>query len=370
MSTLFEPGTVGRLKLRNRIMRSATAERMAHPESGRPLSGQRDMYTALAQGGVGLIVTGHAYIERTGKAHPEMASIASDDVIPAWREVIRPAQEEGARLMMQINHGGASCDSTVTPQPLSPSGVITEKSVTPRIMSEEDTRRIVQDFGQAARRVREAGFDGVQIHGAHGYLVTQFLTPMTNLRDDAWGGDAERRLAFLKAIVQEARRQVGDDYPLWVKLGVAGHEKSQLTSDEGARIAAACVGYGVDCIEISHALGEPKDIDKRQEAPYRPWAEAVRQAVGNDFPLALVNGFRTRVGMEAMLDGDLVQMVSLCRPLIVEPDLPDKLRENSNYKHVCTRCWECWPKELGMGVACRSAGVLRRLERSTSGEKG
>ena len=331
MSGLFEPVSVGRLALRNRIMRSATAERVAHPENGKPSPRQGDMYTALAQGGVGLIVTGHAYVERGGQAHPEMASIASDDVIPAWRELIRPAQEAGARLMMQINHSGANCDPIVTPHPLSPSGVATNKLVTPGVMSEEDVWRIVQSFGQAARRAREAGFDGVQIHGAHGYLVTQFLTPQTNQCDDAWGGDAERRFAFLRAIIEQMRRQVGDDYPIWIKLGVAGREESQLAIAEGARIAAACTGYGVDCIEISHALGEPEDIDKRQEAPYRPWAEAVRQAVGDDFPLALVNGFRTRAGMEAVLDNDLVQMVSLCRPLIAEPDLPNKLRENSHY---------------------------------------
>ncbi len=362
MSELFEPVTVGRLTLRNRIMRSATAECRAHPENGQPLAQQGDMYTALAQGGVGLIVTGHAYVDRGGKAHPEMASIASDDVIPAWREVIRPAQEAGARLMMQINHGGASCDPTVTPQPLSPSGVATSKSVTPRAMSEEDARRIVQSFGQAARRVREAGFDGVQIHGAHGYLVSQFLTPQTNLRDDAWGGDADRRFAFLKAIIEQVRYQVGDDFPVWIKLGVAGRAESQLTIAEGARIAAACAGCGVDCIEISHALGEPKEIDERQEGPYRPWAEAVRQAVGDDFPLALVNGFRTRAGMESVLDDDLVQVVSLCRPLIAEPDLPNKLRENSDYAHACTRCDQCWPKEPGMGSACYNTAVLRRLK--------
>jgi 2,4-dienoyl-CoA reductase-like NADH-dependent reductase (Old Yellow Enzyme family) len=368
MSGLFEPVTVGRLALRNRIMRSATAERVAHPESGEPPARQGEMYTALAQGGVGLIVTGHAYVERGGRAHPEMASIASDDVVPAWRELIRPAQEAGARLMMQINHSGASCDPVVTPQPLSPSGVATNELVTPRAMSDEDVQRIVQAFGQAARRAREAGFDGVQIHGAHGYLVSQFLTPQTNLRDDAWGGDAARRFAFLKAVVHQMRSQVGDDYPVWVKLGVAGHEDSQLTITEGARIAAACADWGVDCIEISHALGVPKDIDERQEAPYRPWAEVVRQTVGGDFPLALVNGFRTRAGMEVVLNNGLVQMVSLCRPLIAEPDLPNKLRENSDYEHACTRCRECWPKEPGIGTACRNAGVLRRLGRSMSGE--
>ena len=361
MSKLFESVTAGRLALCNRLMRSATAERMAHPESGQPLSTQGDMYAALAQGGVGLIVTGHAYVERGGKAHPEMASIASDEVVPAWREVIRPAQEAGARLVMQINHGGAGCDPKVTPQPISPSGVSSDEAAEPRAMSEEEVERLIQSFGQAARRVREVGFDGVQIHGAHGYMTSQFLTPHTNRRDDAWGGDEERRFAFLAAVIKEVRGQVGDDYPVWIKLGVAGDEESGFDIAQGARVAAACAERGVDGIEISHAGKEPKYIDHKQAAPYRPWAEAVRQAVGGDFSLALVNGFRTRAGMESVLENGLVQVVSLCRPLIVEPDLPIKLRENGDYEHVCDRCWKCWPKKAGMGVACRNAKVLRLL---------
>jgi 2,4-dienoyl-CoA reductase-like NADH-dependent reductase (Old Yellow Enzyme family) len=336
---------------------------MAHPESGQPQEGQGEMYAALARGGVGLIVTGHAYVERGGQAHPEMASIASDDVIPAWRKVIRPAQAAGARLMLQVNHGGASCDPAVASQPLSPSGVVVDEDVTPREMSGEDIERIIKSFGQAARRAREAGFDGVQLHGAHGYLASQFLMPLTNRREDAWGGDAGRRFAFLKAVIQEARRQVGDDYPLWLKLGVAGSEESQFEIADGARVAADCANLGIDCIEISNALGDPKYIDLRQEAPYRPWAEAVRQAVGDDFPLALVKRLRTRAGMQALLDSGLVQMVSLCRPLIAEPDLLHKLRQDSEYEHACARCWRCWPKELGWGVTCRNAKTLRRLGR-------
>jgi len=361
MSKLFESITTGRLALRNRLMRSATAERMAHPESGQPLATQGEMYAALAQGGVGLIVTGHAYVERGGQAHPEMASIASDDVVAAWREVIRPAQEAGARLVMQINHGGAGCDPKVTPQPISPSGVSADESVEQHAMSGEEVERLVRSFGQAARRVREAGFDGVQIHGAHGYMVSQFLTPQTNRRDDAWGGDEERRFAFLAAIIEQVRGQVGHDYPVWIKLGVAGNEESGFDIAQGSRVAAACAERGVDGIEISHAGKEPKYIDHKKAAPYRPWAEAVRQAVGDDFPLALVNGFRTRAGMESVLEDDLVQVVSLCRPLIVEPDLPNKLRENSDYEHVCNRCWKCWPDEMGIGVACRNDKILRLL---------
>lgn len=364
MPMLFEPVTIGELTVQNRIMRSATAERMAHPEKGHPSSQLANMYAALAHGGVGLIVTGHAYVDHSGRAHPEMSSIATDNLIPYWQKVIRPAQEMGARVMMQINHSGGSTEPSVTPQPLSPSGVAVNELVTPRQMIDAEIQHLIRAFGQAARRVREAGFDGVQIHGAHGYLVSQFLTPLTNQRDDEWGGDTERRFAFLRGIIQEIRRQVGTDYPVWLKLGITGSEASGLAVDEGTRIAAQCAKLGIDCIEISHGLGEPKSINKKQESPYRPWAEATRKVVGKGFSLALVNGNKSYAGMQALLENGLVQLVSLCRPLIAEPDLVKKLRAEPTYKHACGRCWECWPKRLGTGVACRNAAVLRRLRQA------
>jgi 2,4-dienoyl-CoA reductase-like NADH-dependent reductase (Old Yellow Enzyme family) len=358
---LFEPVTVGSLTIRNRIMRSATAERMADPESGKPLPRLADVYAALARGGVGLIVTGHAYVERGGKGHPEMASIATDELMPAWRAAICPAQQAGARVIMQINHCGSGCDPTVTPQPISPSGVETVNGTAPRAMSEEEVQRIIRAFGQAARRAREAGLDGVQIHGAHGYLVTQFLSTMTNQRNDAWGGDPERRRAFLDAVIAEVRGQVGDDYPVWIKLGVAGKAESGLPLSAGARVAASCAVKGVDCVEISHGLGIPEEIDAEREAAFRALAEGVREAVGQRYPLAVVYGFSTRAGMEAVLESGLVQMVSLCRPLIAEPDLPDKLRRIEGYQATCVRCGKCWPEALGEGMACHNAAVQRKL---------
>jgi 2,4-dienoyl-CoA reductase-like NADH-dependent reductase (Old Yellow Enzyme family) len=364
---LYDPITVGSLTLPNRIMRSATAERMADPDSGTPLPALQDAYLALARGGVGLIVTGHAYVDRGGKGHPEMASIADDTLIPVWRETVRPAQEAGARVMMQINHCGSGCDPAVTPQPLSPSGVQTAEGAVPRAMTEPEIQHVLRAFGQAARRAREAGLDGVQIHGAHGYLVSQFLSPMTNVRGgegrrgDAWGGDPARRRAFLDALIDEIRAQVGPDYPLWIKLGVAGRAESGLSLAEGARVAAACAARGVDCVEVSHAIGIPEGIDAKQEAAFRPWAEGVREAVEETYPLAVVSGFSTRAGMEAVLTGGLVQMVSLCRPLIAEPDLPQKLRQVAGYQAACTRCGKCWPRSLGKGMACYNTAVQRKL---------
>jgi len=366
MPDLFAPLTIGTMTIRNHMMRSATAERVSNPQDGTPSAKMQHMYTSLAEGGVGLIVTGHAYIERQGKGHPEMASIASDDVIAAWHKVITPAQKAGARVMLQVNHCGASCDPTVTPHPLSPSGIPTNTLVKPRPMTAEDLERIIIAFGQAARRALEAGFDGVQIHAAHGYLLNQFLSPLTYpnpcfLLDGTETSDIERRSIITKAVIEEMRRQVGADFPVWIKLGVAGRAESGLHLMDGAQIARVCSGYGVDCIELSHALGIPEDIDTRADMAFLPFAEAVRPAVGDKFPLALVHNFRTRSQMQAVLDRGTVQMISICRPYIAEPDLPNKLRADPGYEHACVRCGQCWPKQLNSGVACYNDAVKRKL---------
>lgn len=359
-SDLFSPTTIGNLELPNRLMRSATAERLSDPETGAPLPELAPMYATLAPG-IGLIVTGHACVEPAGKAHPQMSSIADDDLIPVWRETIRPAQEAGARVMLQVNHAGANCDPTVTPSPISPSGAPTNELVTPGTMTAEDIQRIIRAFGQAARRAREVGFDGVQLHGAHGYLITQFLSPLTNRRDDEWGGNPERSRAFVEAVLREMRSQAGDDFPLWIKLGVAGRPDSGLTLDAGTVVAAACVGL-VDGIEISHGLGAPPEVDDSQEARFLPLAAAVRQVVGSTFPLALVNGFSTGTAMQEVLDSGLVQLISLCRPLIAEPDLPEKIRADPAYRAACDRCGQCWPTEPGEGVGCHNPTVLEYLD--------
>lgn len=361
MSRLFQPTTIGKLALRNRTMRSATAERMSDLHTGVPLPKLGQLYVELAQGGVGLIVTGHAYIARSGKAHPEMAALDDDSLIPIWREVIAPAQALGAKVMVQINHGGANCDPAVTPAALSPSGIPTnEKTLDPGILSEDDIEEVIRAYGQAARRAKEAGFDGVQIHGAHGYLISQFLTPALNQRTDRWGGNPPG-IAFLKQVIQEVRNQVGADYPVWIKLGVEGSENSGQTIELGAQAALACVDGGVDVIELSHGWGSPEWCKSAPEPQFLPMAETVRQAVGPDYPLALVNGFRNLSVMEDVLESGVADLVSLCRPLIVEPDLIAKLRDGKTTEALCASCSQCWPNTFGEGIACHNKSVQRRL---------
>jgi 2,4-dienoyl-CoA reductase-like NADH-dependent reductase (Old Yellow Enzyme family) len=377
MTLLFEPVSLGRLSLRNRLMRSATAERMAHPESGAPLPSLRELYRQLGEGGVGLIVTGHVYVDRGGRAHPEMAAFDRDDLIPEWRRTIAPAQESGARVVAQINHSGANCDPAVTPHALSPSGVTmvhrgpSAKRATDRTpdegahhaaaMTESELLAIADSYGDTARRAREAGFDGVQIHGAHGYLVSQFLTPATNQRNDEWGGTTQKRTAFLRRVILSVRAQVGPDYPVWIKLGVAGSDESGQTLDEGVQAALACVEEGVDAIELSHGWGSPPWTKDEPEPPFLRMAEAVRAAVGPDYPLALVNGFRNIDVMQRVLESGAADLISLCRPLIVQPDLPRMLQAGETGKAICASCSTCWPNAFGEGVACHNRSVQRRL---------
>jgi 2,4-dienoyl-CoA reductase-like NADH-dependent reductase (Old Yellow Enzyme family) len=179
---------------------------------------------------------------------------------------------------------------------------------------------------------------------------------MTNQREDRWGGDEPRRSAFLLSVAAEVRQQVGDDFPVWLKLGVEGSQASGPTREAGARVAAAVAQRGIDCIEVSNSLGMPEWVDTKKEACYLPMAQAVRALVGPEYPLALVGGFRTLDGMQATLASGIVQMISLSRPLIAEPDLPQRLESGASEAVQCIRCGLCRAERPGDGIACHRDG--------------
>jgi 2,4-dienoyl-CoA reductase-like NADH-dependent reductase (Old Yellow Enzyme family) len=263
--------------------------------------------------------------------------------------------------MVQINHSGSSTDSSVTPETLSPSGVpSSDRSDKSHVLSDEQIVEIAAAYGATARRAVEAGFDGVQIHGAHGYLVSQFLTPALNLRTDRWGGNPPG-FEFLRLVIDEVRTAVGPDYPVWIKLGVEGDDASGQTMDMGVQAAQICAESGVDAIEISHGWNSPEWTKKAPEPQFLPMAQAVRAAVGPDYPLALVNGFRNLSVMEQTLESGVVDLISMCRPLIVEPDLLTKMHHGETETALCASCRQCWPNTLYEGIKCHNKAVQRRL---------
>lgn len=359
MNQLFTPYTFGSLTLPNRLVRSATAERMAVPDGEIPQK-MMDFYRRLTQGGVGLIITGHMYVHPTGKAHPEMTGVYSDKLLDGLSQLADVIQAEGGLVAVQINHAGLKADPETVPEPLAPSAVVDERLTNrmPRGLTVEEIEELIDAFGQAARRVKQAGFDAVQIHSAHGYLGSQFLSPAANRRTDEWGGSLENRMRFLRRVSAAVRAQVGPEYPVFTKLGMQDGFDDGLTLEEGAQVAAALKGMGLDAVELSSGFGSKTLTSSRkgvrrpkEEAYFLSYARAVREVT--DLPLMLVGGMRSRQVMEQLLADGEVDFVSMSRPLINDPDFPNKLRTGELERSGCISANNCWAREMDAGIACK-----------------
>jgi len=357
-SILFSPAEIGRMQLPNRLVRSATAERMADRQ-GRPNKSLEVLYEGLAKGGVGLIITGHMYIHPSGKAHPEMTGVYQDSLIPDLAKLADIVHLNGGRLVAQINHGGMQCSRETVTDLIAPSVVDEPFLKRPsRAMSIEEIQEMIQAYGDAASRLKQAGFDGVQIHAAHGYLINQFLSPFINRRTDDWGGDITKRMQFLNEVARTVREKVGPDYPMLIKLGMKDGVAGGLTLDESAQVVTALEGMGFDGLEISGGISGKELSNSRkgvrkesEEAYFLPFAKVARMMT--QLPLLLVGGLRSKAVMERILSEGHADFISLCRPLITEPDLPNLMKFGKKEKSRCLSANNCWPISDGEGIACK-----------------
>ncbi len=346
-SVLFEPRKIGGMKIPNRLVRSATAERMAHPD-GTCGPQMEKLYSELAEGGAGLIILGHAGVRADGKNRPSMTGIYDDDHIPGLRKVVEAIHRYGAKAVSQINHAGRQTTPAVIGKtPLAPSAIANKATgLTPREMTPAEIEDMIHAFGHAARRAKAAGFDAVQIHSAHGYLISTFNSPYTNTRQDEWGGTAEKRMRFITEVYREVRRQVGGDYPVLVKLNADDCLEGGITAEEVTGIAVRLERLGIDAIEISGGMAESRigmsrlGIDSREkEAYFLPHAKRLKKAVS--VPLLLVGGIRSREVAEEILQRGWADFISLCRPLIREPNLPNEWKNGRAEKAACLSCGKC-----------------------------
>jgi 2,4-dienoyl-CoA reductase-like NADH-dependent reductase (Old Yellow Enzyme family) len=290
-----------------------------------------------------------------------MLSAHCDQMLPGLKSLAQASHAGGGRIALQINHGGRQCDRTCTPQTIAPSAVPTPSGHAPREMTTHEIVEAIDAFAQAAGRARQAGFDAVQLHGAHGYLIGQFLSPHTNRRSDAWGGDFERRLRFLASVCEAVRGQVGADYPLFIKLGLTDNLErvtDGLTPDQGLRIVARLADLGLDAVEISGGNGGGSDFNSRlavgTKVPEAYFRSLARQAKATtSLPVILVGGLRSRAVMDDILASGDADLLALCRPLIREPDLPRRLQSGAATVSACISGGRCWAKELGQGIACK-----------------
>lgn len=350
---LFNPIKIGNLEIRNRFFRSATCDGMAG-ENGVVTDKQLELFRELSEGGIGLIVTGHMYVHASGNASTGMIAIDRDEMVEGLSKVAQAIKSGGAKAIVQINHGGGNARVLFEKtEVVAPSALRHGKGPTPRALTADEVEDLISAFADAARRGKEAGFDGVQIHAAHGYLVSQFLSPITNQRDDAYGGSFENRCRFLKRIIEESRKAVGDDYPLMVKLGSYDGEEGGMTREEGAQVGVMLQELGIDALEISGGVGANSTRMRirraEQEAYFREEIALFREKLS--IPLIMVGGMRSTEVMESVLSEELTDMVSLCRPFIREPDLVNRLESGASEKALCISCNRCF-KRIGPDFGC------------------
>jgi len=364
MSRLFSPGKIGNFELPNRIIRSATAEKLADDLTGHPTKKLQEMWIDLVKGGTGLIITGHMYVHPSGKCHSEMIGIHKDEIVPELAKMVTAVHEEGGKIAVQINHGGMQCSSDAVKGSIAPSNINDGELTQPaREMRVDEIHMLIDSYTQAARRVKEAGFDAVQLHGAHGYLINQFISPFTNHREDEWGGDLSGRTRFLREVAKAVREEVGQSYPVFIKFGVEDGVDNGLKIAESSSIINKFEEMGLDAVEVSggvRATSSMKGIkDKSREAYFRRYSRMAKSKTR--LPVILVGGLRSKSVMEEILEEGEADFISMCRPLINDPYFPVKLQSNLLAKSECISSNNCWPKAIGEGISCKCPKVENDL---------
>jgi 2,4-dienoyl-CoA reductase-like NADH-dependent reductase (Old Yellow Enzyme family) len=317
--------------LSNRLVKSAMSEELGDQENAPTLDLLR-LYDTFAASGAGLLLTGHVMLDRSSRAETGNLVLADPRHLPAFAEWATRSRVHGAEIWMQMNHPGRQVPRSVSPDTVAPSAVPLEGFGplfgTPRALEVPEIEEIIQRFGRTAHLAQEAGFGGVQIHAAHGYLISQFLSPRTNLRDDAWGGDPERRRRFLLEVVREVRKQVQPDFAVSVKLNSADFQRGGFTEEESLAVVQDLNDEALDLLEISGGTYEQTEMWRSRqkqaaastharEAYFLEYAEKIRGAA--QMPLLLTGGFRSRQGIAEALASGAIDLAGMARPFLTHP---------------------------------------------------
>ena len=335
--------------IKNRLMKSAMSETLARREGAATAELVR-LYGAWAEGGVGLCVTGNVMIDRRAIGEPGNVVIEDDTYLDELKAWANAGTQRDTHCWVQLNHPGKQAPKGLNEENVSPSAVPFRSEMqaffpTPRELTDAEVRDLVQRFATAAAVVQRAGFTGVQIHGAHGYLVSQFLSPHHNRRTDHWGGTPEKRRRFVLAVVQGMREQVGPSFPIGIKLNSADFQRGGFTEEESLDTIRALADAGIDLVEISGGTYEApamtgvkskqepvKDSSIAREAYFLAFAEKARQTVS--IPLVVTGGFRTGHAMAQAIESGAVDMVGIARSMAVEPDVCERLLSGQDPRHA------------------------------------
>lgn len=330
----------------NRMAKSAMSENMATKEH-QPNEALNTLYQTWTKGGAGLNITGNVLIDRkhlNGEFNVVFDEKSDRQALKDWAECIKGTNQH---LWVQINHPGRQPIPFSKQKPVAPSAIrvniLNERAFqTPKALTEPEIEKIIEKFGQAALMSKEAGFTGVQIHAAHGYLVSQFLSPLSNIREDKWGGNLENRARFLLEIYRNMRTKVGAEFPIGVKLNSADFQKGGITEEESMEVINMLEKVGIDLIEVSGGTYErpkmmgskQKDSTKKREAYFIDFVKKVRKQT--KIPLMLTGGVRNVDFMEECLENNQLDFIGIARPYALEPNLANEIfnGEMKSLKHL------------------------------------
>ena len=361
MKKLFDKTKINQTELKNRFVRSATWEGLANSD-GSCNEELAELMLELAKGQVGLIITSHAYVNQTGQAGIRQLGIYSDQLISSYIKIVENIHREGSKIIMQIAHaGGRASAQLIKSQPFGPSSLEIKDCMMCREITKSEIFQIIEDFKNAAVRAKKAGFDGVQIHAAHGYLLSQFLSPFFNKRKDEYGGSIENRARFILEILQAIKSELGKQFAILVKINSDDFIEGGFTQSEMVQVSAMLESAGIDAVELSggtslkvsnYSSSRVSEIDsKGKEVYYRDAAKLYKEKIS--VPLILVGGIRSYRVVKELIGKDLADYISLCRPLIREPDLIKRWKRGNTERATCISCNKCFvPTRAGKGIYC------------------
>ncbi|ENV08243.1 MULTISPECIES: NADH:flavin oxidoreductase/NADH oxidase family protein [Acinetobacter] len=338
MSQIADSIQIRNTTFKNRIIKGAMSEALAN-DAGQPNDLLIGLYEAWAKGGLGCAITGNVMVNVGAKNEPGVVAIETERDLEKLKQWAAVGKKHGMVQLIQLSHPGRQCPKGLNKETVAPSAVpfspmLAAMFGTPRELKHEEILDIIQRFATAAAVCEKAGFEGVQLHGAHGYLISQFLSPLTNKRTDQWGGSIENRMRFLIDAYQAVRDATSENFIISVKLNSADFQRGGITEEDVITVFKAIDAAGIDIIEISGGTYEAPAMagakaEKRKastiarEAYFLEFAEKIRQHVA--CKLMVTGGFRTVEGMNAALQSGACDFIGIARPLAVEVDLTDRL---------------------------------------------
>ena len=349
---LIEVTTFKGLSMKNRFFRASVWENLA-TESGYPTPEIMKIYEDLAKGGVGNIISGYAYVTKDEQPNPHMLGIYEDGQIDAYKPLVEMVHSYEVNIFLQIVYGGGQT-GLVPPSKkiLAPSAIeYPHSKVVPTAMTKDDIDYLVDAFAQAALRAQKAGFDGVELHVAHGYMLSQLLCPYFNQREDEYGGSIENRVRMIGEIIAKCRSLVGEDYPILMKINCEDFHVDGLSREDAKKACTILSKQGLDAIEVSggnSALSQVVEnnleaerlrLTKYTQSYFKEHAKDIAQVV--DIPVILTGGNKSFSMMEDILNTSKIQYFGLARGLICQPDLINLWEKNKETKVRCVSCGKC-----------------------------